>query len=239
MKYTSSLGAKICEHTATSSIGLRHICKELDVPYSTITSWIYDEDHELHDKYADAKQMQLYHLAEEILEIADDSTNDYMTVVGKNGQTKQVLSREAITRSRLRIQARTTLIAKLSPILQIRKKRKLPKFFFDVPQQKNENPEKTATSSPKNAFSHPPKQQRRRKPKPGSHSLSPAEASSAKAAKKKAGAKPPKPQPKREPKYGDPDWPTHLPHFAPYNSKDSWPDYKKIGPFGGGPGVYR
>ena len=176
-KYTSALGDKICEHTATSNIGLRHICKELNVPYSTITSWIYDEDHELHDKYADAKQMQLYHLAEEILEIADDSSNDYMTVV-KNGKTKQVLNREAITRSRLRIQARTTLIAKLSPILKIKKKIKYPDDFDDddndddvpVPhddqhmaedaaqgqkggeKEENSAAKKTASSSPKNAI---------------------------------------------------------------------------------------
>ena len=118
MKYSTTLGEKICERTATSSIGLRHICKELGLPYSTVTNWIYDESHELYEKYKRAKIMQIHHLAEEILEIADDSTNDYMTVVMKSGKTKQVLNREAIARSRLRIQARTTLIAKLSPILR-------------------------------------------------------------------------------------------------------------------------
>ncbi len=61
--------------------------------------------------------MQLHHLAEEIIEIADDSTNDYMTIV-KNGKSRQVQNKEAISRSRLRIQARMNLISKLSPILR-------------------------------------------------------------------------------------------------------------------------
>ncbi len=115
--YTAKLGDKICEATATSSIGLRHICKQLKVPYSTVTDWIYNKEHEFRKKYAHAKVMQLNHLAEEILEIADDSTNDYMTIV-KNGKKYQVQNREAISRSRLRIQARMNLISKLAPILR-------------------------------------------------------------------------------------------------------------------------
>ncbi len=115
--YSTKLGDKICEATATSSIGLRHICKQLGVPYSTATSWIYNREHELCKKYVQAKIMQINHLADEILEIADDSTNDYMTVV-KNGKSRQVQNREAISRSRLRIQARMNLISKLAPILR-------------------------------------------------------------------------------------------------------------------------
>ncbi len=115
--YTTKLGDNICEATSTSSIGLRHICKQLRLPYSTVTSWIYNRKHELCKKYAHAKLMQLHHLSEEILEIADDSTNDYMTIV-KNGKSRQVQNKETISRSRLRIQARMTLISKLAPILR-------------------------------------------------------------------------------------------------------------------------
>src|SRR3954469_2411044 len=115
--YTTKLGDKICEATATSSIGLRHICKQLGVAYSTVTGWVYNGEHELCAKYGQAKIRQLHHLAEEILEIADDSTNDYMTIV-KNGKPRQVQNREAISRSRLRIQTRMNLISKLAPILR-------------------------------------------------------------------------------------------------------------------------
>jgi len=45
--YTPKLGDKICEATATSSIGLRHICKQLGLPYSTVTSWVYKRGHDL------------------------------------------------------------------------------------------------------------------------------------------------------------------------------------------------
>ena len=112
-KYTTNLGNELCELITTTSIGLRHICKQLDLPYSTVTSWIYDEEHELHHKYARATMMQLHHLAEEILEIADDSSNDYMTVV-KKGKATVMQNKEAIVRSRLRIQTRMNLLTKLS-----------------------------------------------------------------------------------------------------------------------------
>jgi len=151
MVYSTKLGQQICERTACSSIGLRHICKALNVPYSTVTNWIYDEDHELHAKYAKAKVMQLGYLAEEILEIADDSSNDYMTVV-KNGKTKQVLNREAISRSNLRIRARLALIAKLSPILRTNKitpkEKQWQRIIFEkIPP--DEMPAKENNSSPK------------------------------------------------------------------------------------------
>jgi len=154
MKYTTKLGEQICGRTACSSIGLRHICKQLGAPYSTVTNWIYDEDHELHAKYAHAKQMQLHHLAEEILEIADDSSNDYMTVV-KNGKTKQVLNREAISRSNLRIRARLALIAKLSPILRgakIKEPKQPPQRIIFVPR---EIPATENDSSPKPQYEQP------------------------------------------------------------------------------------
>jgi len=114
MKYNTRLGDEICERTATTSIGLRHICAQLDLPYSTVTDWIYDEDHELHDRYAHAKMIQLHRIAEEILEIADDSSNDYMTIV-KNGKEVIVQNKESIARSRLRIQARIAILTKLTP----------------------------------------------------------------------------------------------------------------------------
>jgi len=155
--YSTKLGQQICERTACSSIGLRHICKELGIAYSTVTNWIYDEDHELHAKYAKAKVMQLGYLAEEILEIADDSSNDYMTVV-KNGKTKQVLNREAISRSNLRIRARLALIAKLSPILRTNKitpkEKQWQRIIFEkIPP--DEMPAKENNSSPKPQYEQP------------------------------------------------------------------------------------
>src|SRR6201999_278897 len=74
--------------------------------------------------YTQAKIQQLHHLMEEILEIADDSTNDYMEVVAANGKTKIIQNREVISRSRLRINTRIALITKLAPILKGNKEEK-------------------------------------------------------------------------------------------------------------------
>ena len=194
-KFTTALGKKICERTAGSSIGLRQICKELNVPYSTVTSWIYDEGHELHDNYQDAKELQLQFIGEEIFQIADNSANDYMTVAGKNGKTKQVLNREAIARSRLRIHARLMLLTKLAPILKARTRNIVGKYHREVPDNEDnglqDDQDTTAPKSKKavakgknraakNMPGSSPKKTLKRKP--GKASISGAPAVSAKAA---------------------------------------------------------
>ena len=65
--------------------------------------------------YARAKEDQLQLLEDEILDIADDGTNDWMEIELKNGHTKTVLDKEAVQRSNLRIEARKWLMAKLKP----------------------------------------------------------------------------------------------------------------------------
>lgn len=54
-------------------------------------------------------------MADEMLEIADDSRNGWMEKQTKSGGTITVLNEEAIARSRLRIDARKWLIVKALP----------------------------------------------------------------------------------------------------------------------------
>lgn len=112
--YTTELGDLICEKTSTSSIGLRHICAELNIPYSTVTDWIYNKSHELSGKYTKAKQRQMLFLAEELLEIADDGSNDLMTIV-KGDISYEQENKEVVNRSRLRVDTRKWLMSKLAP----------------------------------------------------------------------------------------------------------------------------
>jgi hypothetical protein len=64
--------------------------------------------------YARAKDNQADLLAEEILEIADDGSNDFMTIV-KGDESYTVENKELVNRSRLRIDARKWYAAKLRP----------------------------------------------------------------------------------------------------------------------------
>jgi hypothetical protein len=61
-------------------------------------------------------------MADELLDIADDSTNDYMDRVGKDGEVTRVLDQEAMARSRLRLDTRKWMLSKM-----------LPKVFGDKP----------------------------------------------------------------------------------------------------------
>lgn len=108
--YTDALGDVICERIATSSVGLKRICEELDVPYSTVTGWIYNTNHPMSEKYARAKQLQVEYLADEIIEIADDSSND--TVITEFGAKE---NKEWVNRSRLKVDTRKWLMGKLAP----------------------------------------------------------------------------------------------------------------------------
>jgi len=112
-KYTTRLGDNICKRTANSSVGLRQICKDLGVAYSTVTGWIYNGDHELCAKYKRAKELQVQNIADEILELADNTCNDFMTVE-KGYKIKEVLNRENIARSKMQISARARTLAKLA-----------------------------------------------------------------------------------------------------------------------------
>lgn len=67
------------------------------------------------DQYAIAREDMLEYWSDEIIEIADDGSNDYIESTGKDGSTEEVLNSEHITRSRLRVDTRKWLMSKLAP----------------------------------------------------------------------------------------------------------------------------
>jgi len=120
--FNQELADKICAEIASSSKSLRTICKELEIPVRTVLYWLSegnkpDPKQEYKDflhQYARAKEEQADHLAEEILEIADDGSNDYMTIT-KGDKDYNVEDREVTNRSRLRVDARKWIASKLKP----------------------------------------------------------------------------------------------------------------------------
>src|SRR3546814_11281656 len=76
---------------------------------STVFRWLRDEAHEeFRQQYARARDNQADTLADEILDIADDGSNDY---VGED----EKYNGDAVARSRLRVDARKWLAGKLAP----------------------------------------------------------------------------------------------------------------------------
>lgn len=98
----------ICDMTA-DCIPQRTIAAKIGVSWATFTKWI-DDDKGRTEQYAHARLAQADKMADDILAISDDGSNDtYETEDGT--RTNQ----DVIARSRLRVDARKWLASKMAP----------------------------------------------------------------------------------------------------------------------------
>lgn len=97
---------------------LRKICASDGLPHrNSVFRWL-DEDEIFRAKYARAREIQAEHMAEEILEIADETTADVIEVIegeGPRARKKRIANSENVQRSRLRIETRRWVMEKLFP----------------------------------------------------------------------------------------------------------------------------
>jgi hypothetical protein len=112
--YSPEIANIICEQIATSSKSLRTICNDENLPcVQTILTWL-NTNTDFLAQYARAKEQQADFLAEEILDISDDGSNDFMTIT-KGDESYNVENKEWTSRSKLRVEARKWIAAKLKP----------------------------------------------------------------------------------------------------------------------------
>lgn len=113
--YDKELVAPILERVSGGET-LRAVCRDLKtVPESTFRLWVvYDHDG-LAAQYARARQAQAESWSDEILDIADDGSRDTTTKTGRDGEQIEVCDHEWINRSRLKVDTRKWLMAKLHP----------------------------------------------------------------------------------------------------------------------------
>lgn len=77
--------------------------------------WLQDQP-DFRDQYARAKEIGVEAIAEDILDIADDGTNDWMERKDRGGaNVGWAFNGEAARRSQIRIDARRWLLSKLAP----------------------------------------------------------------------------------------------------------------------------
>lgn len=118
-KYTKELASKICSQLAIGK-SMRTVCIEDDMPaMSTVFLWLQDIP-EFSEQYEKAKQESADAMAEEIQDIADNGTNDWIEIELKDKEgnvtgTKEVFNHEHVQRSRLRVDARKWLMSKMKP----------------------------------------------------------------------------------------------------------------------------
>lgn len=112
--FTQELAEKICSRLASGE-SLRAICRDDDMPNaSTVHAWVF-ENEAFSKQYAKAREYQAAHLFDELLEIADDGTNDYVTKHTADGKEYEAVDSEHISRSRLRVDTRKWYISKVLP----------------------------------------------------------------------------------------------------------------------------
>lgn len=111
----------LCDELATSSKGVGSVIRSAtakwgDYPrYSTLMDWL-DKEESYAEKYARAKEAQADFMVEEILEISDDGRNDFIESLDKDEQPMGYkLNGEHVQRSKLRVDARKWVAAKLKP----------------------------------------------------------------------------------------------------------------------------
>jgi hypothetical protein len=112
--YSKELVFQICELIATTSQSIKTICKPETMPCAaTIFNWLATNK-EFLDQYTRAQEMRADMLIEETLEIADDGSNDFMTIT-KGDQVYEQENKEVTNRSKLRIDTRKWIASKYKP----------------------------------------------------------------------------------------------------------------------------
>jgi len=114
--YNPEIAAEICAELALGK-SLRKVCLPEDRPsVATIFIW-FGKHPEFVEQYEKAKAECADFLAEEIIDIADDGTNDYMESLDPEtgGVIGYKLNGEHVQRSRLRVDSRKWIASKLKP----------------------------------------------------------------------------------------------------------------------------
>lgn len=111
--YTQELADRICEELS-QGISLRTVCKADDVPSGqTIFSWMRKYP-EFLEQYTRAKEESSDAMAEDIIDISDNATNDWMENNDPDNPYFK-LNGEHIQRSKLRVESRKWLMSKMKP----------------------------------------------------------------------------------------------------------------------------
>ena len=95
---------------------LTEICDDPGMPvHATVRHWARENREGFTESYNKAREFGFEAIAEQTIQIADDSRGDWIMRRKRDGTRKLVLDRANIRRSRLRIKARCWLLSKLWP----------------------------------------------------------------------------------------------------------------------------
>jgi hypothetical protein len=112
--YSPERARRFCELVGSTTMTLRQIGLEVGIHHTLFLAWCgrYDD---LAEQYARARERQMHLRADELLEIADNATNDWMAVETRAGRIIRVVDHAHIKRSEVRIRTRQWIMGKFAP----------------------------------------------------------------------------------------------------------------------------
>ena len=112
--FTVEIAEEICLRLVMGE-SLRKITADDHMPVmSTVLLWVVTNREGFSERYTQAREAQQHYYNDEIIEIADNGSNDWMRRTTKKGEIEVVLDREHVTRSELRIKTRQWLMERLA-----------------------------------------------------------------------------------------------------------------------------
>jgi hypothetical protein len=112
--YTDKIAEEICTRISDGQ-PLRAICRAEGMPsWRTVYNWI-SENAEFAARIAHARELGFDAIAEECLDIADDTSRDTRVIGRDDGDDRETANTEWISRSKLRVETRLKLLAKWCP----------------------------------------------------------------------------------------------------------------------------
>jgi hypothetical protein len=114
-KYTPEVAHEICRLMAEEGRTVRWVCRQDGMPsFRTVMRWAREKP-EFADLYRQALVDRYDFWAEQIIDIADDASNDIAESETADGRKIQVVNHENIQRARLRIDTRKFVMATGAP----------------------------------------------------------------------------------------------------------------------------
>lgn len=114
-KLTSAVRNRVLERLAEGR-SLRAICRDADVPVTpAAVRKVVKAEPAFGIQYARARDRGLDAMADELLDIADDASRDWVQKVNRDGTVRWVLNHEHIQRCRLRCDTIKWYLSKLAP----------------------------------------------------------------------------------------------------------------------------
>jgi len=104
-EYIKEIGESICDRLVEDE-NLRSICAEAGMPdVPTVSSWISNNG-EFRDMYAVAREFQAHCIADEVIELVNDASGDWVEKVRPNGRVVWGPDRKNLPRCLLRCEVR-------------------------------------------------------------------------------------------------------------------------------------